>query len=509
MDTRLLSLLSGFLARRTLAVRSRRAFAAVGVAAIFGALAFLSFTSSGILWHDSGAASANTGGPEMVLNVKGGECDDPVRPTKCDVGFGSPFHIGVHALGIPANGYVLMQTFIDYGSDLVYKPAQPLLDEMLWPDRQDNTAIIFEPGPGLLYHGALTGIGVELSPFVQSTYVGKLVAVSMNCPDASTTTTVDLLPAGDPVAGTSGSLFVEYDTKVQFIPKVGSLTINCVVAPTPPPCPTGGCATPTPKVSATSTPTPAIPVESVSTTTEPDGSGILDTGTGDLVEVVVDVPAGGLPPSTNITVDVFLAEDIPEIVNDAVTFSRVFSFEPGGLTFATPATAVITYLDSEVVGLDEATLDVLVYNHATDGWELADVTRDPDNNTLTFEMDHFSHRLPLGRDGDQDGCPNDYELGGDEAEGGRRNPTIKWDYYDVVGSGMSLPRDHIIDLPNNILGVIQHFSPTGAPPYDVQFDRGPSGGPNSWNMTAPDGVIDLPNDILGVILQFFHDCREP
>ncbi len=64
----------------------------------------------------------------------------------------------------------------------------------------------------------------------------------------------------------------------------------------------------------------------------------------------------------------------------------------------------------------------------------------------------------------------------------------------------------VIDLPNDILGVIQHFSPSGAAPYDVQFDRGVSGGPNPWNMTAPDGVIDLPNDILGVILQFNHNC---
>ena len=31
-------------------------------------------------------------------------------------------------------------------------------------------------------------------------------------------------------------------------------------------------------------------------------------------------------------------------------------------------------------------------------------------------------------------------------------------------------------------------------------------GPDSWNMTAPDSVIDLANDILGVILQFNHSC---
>ncbi|MCH7488605.1 MAG: hypothetical protein IIB23_03145 [Chloroflexi bacterium] len=46
----------------------------------------------------------------------------------------------------------------------------------------------------------------------------------------------------------------------------------------------------------------------------------------------------------------------------------------------------------------------------------------------------------------------------------------------------------------------------GSPPYDAQYDRGPSTGPNPWNMTAPDGVIDLLNDILGVIQQANHDC---
>ena len=54
----------------------------------------------------------------------------------------------------------------------------------------------------------------------------------------------------------------------------------------------------------------------------------------------------------------------------------------------------------------------------------------------------------------------------------------------------------------NILGVIQHYSLDGSPPYDVIFDRGPSAGPNPWNMTAPDGFIDLFTDILGVIGQY-------
>ena len=109
-------------------------------------------------------------------------------------------------------------------------------------------------------------------------------------------------------------------------------------------------------------------------------------------------------------------------------------------------------------------------------------------------------------DDDNDGCTDVQENGLDETLGGRRNPHNPNDFYDVLGPGAALPTDGVIDLPNDILGVIQRFSPTGAPPYDVQFDRGPSAGPNPWNMTAPDGVIDLANDILGVILQFNHSC---
>jgi hypothetical protein len=81
-----------------------------------------------------------------------------------------------------------------------------------------------------------------------------------------------------------------------------------------------------------------------------------------------------------------------------------------------------------------------------------------------------------------------------------------WDFYDVLGPGAAPPNDGVIDLPNDILGVIQHFSPQGQPPYDAQFDRGRGFGSDPWDMGPPDGVIDLPNDILGVVQQFNHRC---
>ena len=113
-------------------------------------------------------------------------------------------------------------------------------------------------------------------------------------------------------------------------------------------------------------------------------------------------------------------------------------------------------------------------------------------------------------DDDDDGCSDVKENGKDPKLGGLRNPHNPWDFYDVAGSPLPPQNgapDGVVDLPNDILGVIQHH-PAGTLGYDVQFDRGPWVGTNSWNETqGPDGMIDLPNDILGVILQFQHSCQ--
>ena len=114
-------------------------------------------------------------------------------------------------------------------------------------------------------------------------------------------------------------------------------------------------------------------------------------------------------------------------------------------------------------------------------------------------------KLAWPGDTDGDGCPDVNENLGKEfaTQGGGRDWEDPYDWYDVN-------QDGVIDLLFDILGVINHYSPTGAPPYDIVFDRGPTTGPNAWNMTAPDGVIDLLNDILGVILQYSPTgCTEP
>jgi len=124
-----------------------------------------------------------------------------------------------------------------------------------------------------------------------------------------------------------------------------------------------------------------------------------------------------------------------------------------------------------------------------------------------FDGDAICNSIDVEADGD--GCPNANEQQvtvGSETSGGLRNYLDPNDYYDVLGPGSSLTHDGVIDLANDILGVILHYAPTGSSPYDVRFDRGPITGANHWNRSGPDGVIDLPNDILGVILQFGHNC---
>ena len=131
---------------------------------------------------------------------------------------------------------------------------------------------------------------------------------------------------------------------------------------------------------------------------------------------------------------------------------------------------------------------------------------DTDGDGLEDGLEVLVYRSdPLAPDTDGDGCSDGAETGKDETLGGLRDPVNPWDFYDVAGSADG-SADGIIDLPNDLLGVIRHFSPLGQPPYDMRYDRGPQIGEHVWNASAPDGVIDLPNDLLGVIRQLGHRC---
>ncbi len=143
----------------------------------------------------------------------------------CDMPVGSGFTLAVDAFAVPENGYVLMQSAIDYGGDLIYNRAGSADDEIVWPDAA--LALRTELGQGPILHGAITGL---LPPLPASHYEGVFVEISMSCSANESSTEVRLLPLDDPVAGTSGAAFEEPaigDVRRTVPPQVGSLRVAC------------------------------------------------------------------------------------------------------------------------------------------------------------------------------------------------------------------------------------------------------------------------------------------
>ena len=190
--------------------------------------------------------------------LDGGFCDG----SECFVDAGSTFTLGVEVLRAPASGYVLMQTFIDFGvynptasedgaganscsdgmengsdekadrfdSDcvtiaLTYLPEPAVADEIFWTDIAAGTAVRVDTfGPGLVGHGGISGL---VPPLPESSETGIMIRLQMLCPSASTTVPISLLVYEDPVAGTSGSLFAGPEGLTQIIPFVSPITLHC------------------------------------------------------------------------------------------------------------------------------------------------------------------------------------------------------------------------------------------------------------------------------------------
>lgn len=207
-------------------------------------------------------AEAATGGPEMGLSVP--LIDTTTCPSGTPSGHvcveaGNSFTLSVQAIGIPAIGYQLMQTFVFYGTDLDYKSAS-VASEIVWPNCNISVKSLWEAGGGIttdlgvdvaVSHGCLTGL---VPPLPKSNHIGTLVSLSFNCPSTSSSTEVKLLPEGDAFAGTSGAQYKDTNNTA-FIPKVSNLFIDCI-GPTPTPSDTPIPPTPTPTLSPTPTDTP-------------------------------------------------------------------------------------------------------------------------------------------------------------------------------------------------------------------------------------------------------------
>ncbi len=160
----------------------------------------------------------------MSISVSGSgvSCSGDV----CTVDPGSTFTASVAVVDAPDGGYVLIQTFIDYGTSLTYNRTEERADELLWPDvASDQVVVRGEIGAGLVNHGGLTGL---IPPLPVSDYEGPVFEISLTCTDSFSSTNLQLLAAGDDVAFTNGAMFTDGDS-VQITPKVNSITINCGV----------------------------------------------------------------------------------------------------------------------------------------------------------------------------------------------------------------------------------------------------------------------------------------
>ena len=244
-------------------------------ALLVGALGLIAIAAA-LFWRAEGASSpalAAIGGPEMVLNIKGGDCDDPVRPTECNVALGADFTLSVDALAIPPTGYSLLQTYIHFGDYLRFVAHVDLTEEIVWPDcsaatahREPDLKEPFAPDD-FVAHSCLTAfLG---SPLPTSSFVGTVLAIDMSCTIAGffggiAEHTSTLVRLADAISGPLGSRLLDLE-EPSSVTKVGDLLVNCgaggplatptftpTIPPTLTPQPTPTGATPTP----TATPTP-------------------------------------------------------------------------------------------------------------------------------------------------------------------------------------------------------------------------------------------------------------
>ncbi|MCH7811842.1 MAG: hypothetical protein IH958_04350 [Chloroflexi bacterium] len=112
-------------------------------------------------------------------------------------------------------------------------------------------------------------------------------------------------------------------------------------------------------------------------------------------------------------------------------------------------------------------------------------------------------------DTDNDGCTDTQENGPDAALGGQRDYLNFWDFFDPNRDGAVTVTDFFALLQRfgsaGDANVDPLSPPPAAPAYHPLFDRGPSLGPNVWNLGPADGAIAV-TDFFALLGQFGHTC---
>ncbi len=201
----------------------------------------------------------------LSLNVKRpqGLCDDPEKPTKCNIPTASEFGLSVSLNNPPLEGYIAFQSQLFYGG-LRYNPTTFVDQEIVWPD----SAFSVRAGPGgepptgtegIVAHASMTA---GFRPYPVSAHRGNVVQISISCslqpqsfmlaflPYADTTNTLGSglrLPGSGggfgPIvpAQTVGQQDLDLDLSGTIEPDeerldaAATLEINCVAPPTPVP----------------------------------------------------------------------------------------------------------------------------------------------------------------------------------------------------------------------------------------------------------------------------------
>lgn len=207
----------------------------------------------------------------MGLAVQDGERNiicHSARDEACDLPVGSEFTLAVDAFAVPEDGYILVQSFIQYGfyhpeasedgagpgtcrdfrdngrpavfpappglsdgydwlddecmsADLIYQPASSPYDEVVWPGVR--LALNYAPF-GFVGNGGFSGL---LPPLTVSTYAGIVVELAMSCSPYESASEVALLTYNHLIAATSGAVFAGPEEGVLYRPDVSGLRVAC------------------------------------------------------------------------------------------------------------------------------------------------------------------------------------------------------------------------------------------------------------------------------------------